>query len=50
MTAEYIDADRVLTTARGFGYPTAREAALKLGYLIGEEFDALVKPEKMTRP
>jgi fumarate hydratase class II len=27
-----------------------REAAVKLGYLTGEEFDALVKPEKMTRP
>ncbi len=27
-----------------------REAALKLGYLTGEEFDALVKPETMTHP
>jgi fumarate hydratase class II len=27
-----------------------REAAVKLGFLTGEEFDALVKPEKMTRP
>jgi fumarate hydratase, class II len=27
-----------------------REAALKLGFLTGEEFDQLVKPEKMTRP
>jgi fumarate hydratase class II len=27
-----------------------REAALKLGYLTGEEFDQLVKPEKMTHP
>ena len=27
-----------------------REAAVKLGYLTGEEFDALVKPEKMTKP
>jgi len=27
-----------------------REAALKLGYLTGEEFDQLVKPERMTRP
>jgi fumarate hydratase class II len=25
-----------------------REACLKLGYLTGEEFDALVRPEKMT--
>ena len=27
-----------------------REAAVKLGYLTDEEFDALVKPEKMTKP
>ncbi|MFZ0581644.1 MAG: class II fumarate hydratase [Candidatus Acidiferrales bacterium] len=27
-----------------------REAALKLGYLSAEEFDELVKPEKMTHP
>src|SRR5258706_12698743 len=27
-----------------------REAALKLGYLTGEEFDAVVKPEQMVRP
>jgi fumarate hydratase, class II len=27
-----------------------REAALKLGYLTGEEFDQLAQPEKMTRP
>src|SRR5580692_1109884 len=27
-----------------------REAALKLGHLTGEEFDELMKPEKMTRP
>jgi fumarate hydratase, class II len=27
-----------------------REAAVKLGHLTGEEFDALVKPEKMTKP
>lgn len=27
-----------------------REAALKLGYLTGEEFDQIVRPEKMTRP
>ena len=27
-----------------------REAALKLGYLKGEEFDELVRPEKMTHP
>ena len=27
-----------------------KEATLALGYLTSEEFDALVKPEKMTRP
>jgi fumarate hydratase class II len=27
-----------------------REAAVKLGYLTGEEFDALVRPEDMTHP
>jgi fumarate hydratase class II len=27
-----------------------REACLKLGYLSGEEFDALMKPENMTHP
>ena len=31
-------------------HSSLREAALKLGYLTGEEFDSLVKPEKMTRP
>jgi fumarate hydratase class II len=29
---------------------TLREAALSLGYLDGAEFDALVRPERMTRP
>ena len=27
-----------------------REACLKLGYLTGEEFDRLVRPEAMTHP
>ena len=27
-----------------------REACLKLGYLSGEEFDALVRPADMTHP
>jgi fumarate hydratase class II len=31
-------------------HTSLREAALKLGYLTGEEFDQLVKPERMTRP
>jgi fumarate hydratase class II len=29
---------------------TLREAALSLGYLTGEEFDRLVRPEEMVRP
>ena len=29
---------------------TLREAALALGYLTGEEFDAAVRPEEMTHP
>jgi len=31
-------------------HSSLREAALKLGHLTGEEFDLLVKPERMTRP
>src|SRR5216117_2634393 len=31
-------------------HTSLREAALKLGYLTGEEFDHLVRPERMTRP
>ncbi len=31
-------------------HTSLREAALKLGYLSGEEFDAMVKPETMTHP
>src|SRR5205085_1803049 len=31
-------------------HSTLREAALKLGYLTGEEFDAAVRPEEMVRP
>ena len=29
---------------------TLREAALSLGYLTPEEFDAAVRPEEMTHP
>ena len=29
---------------------TLREEALKRGFVSGEEFDRLVKPERMTRP
>jgi len=31
-------------------HSSLREAALKLGHLTGEEFDHLMKPEKMTKP
>jgi fumarate hydratase class II len=31
-------------------HSSLREAALKLGYLTGAEFDEWVRPEKMTRP
>ena len=31
-------------------HSSLREAALKLGYLSGDEFDQLVRPEKMTKP
>jgi fumarate hydratase, class II len=31
-------------------HSSLREAALKLGHLTGDEFDQLVKPEKMTHP
>jgi fumarate hydratase class II len=31
-------------------HTSLREAAVKLGYLTGEEFDQWVRPEKMTRP
>jgi len=31
-------------------HSSLREAALKLGYLTGEEFDTLVRPEKMAPP
>ncbi len=31
-------------------HTSLRQAALKLGFLTGEEFDALVKPEDMTHP
>src|SRR3954454_6737019 len=31
-------------------HTSLKEAALKLGYLSAEDFDTLMKPEKMTRP
>jgi fumarate hydratase class II len=45
----YDKAAKVAHTAN-VEHTSLREAALKLGYLSGEEFDQLVRPEKMTKP
>src|SRR5204862_3860967 len=45
----YDKAAKVAHTAH-VEHTSLREAALKLGYLTGEEFDQLMKPERMTRP
>jgi fumarate hydratase class II len=45
----YDNAAKVAKTAH-HEHTSLREAALKLGFLSGEEFDALVKPEDMTHP
>ncbi|AJE03741.1 class II fumarate hydratase [Geobacter pickeringii] len=45
----YDKAARIAHTAYAEG-TTLREACLKLGYLSAAEFDALVRPEEMTRP
>jgi len=45
----YDKAAKVAHTAH-VEHSSLREAALKLGFLTGEEFDQLVKPEKMTHP
>jgi len=45
----YDNAAKIAHTAH-VEHSSLREAAIKLGHLTGEEFDALVKPEKMTRP
>jgi fumarate hydratase, class II len=45
----YDKAARIAHTAH-VDHSSLREAALKLGYLTGEEFDATVKPETMTHP
>jgi fumarate hydratase class II len=45
----YDKAAKVAHTAH-VDHSSLREAALKLGYLTGEEFDAAVKPETMTHP
>src|SRR5689334_17363960 len=45
----YDKAAKVAHTAH-VEHSSLREAALKLGYLTGEEFDAALKPETMTHP
>jgi fumarate hydratase class II len=45
----YDKAAKIAHTAH-VDHSSLREAALKLGYLTGEEFDAIVKPETMTHP
>jgi fumarate hydratase class II len=45
----YDKAAKIAKTAHANG-TTLREEAVRLGYLKGEEFDRLVKPERMTRP
>jgi fumarate hydratase, class II len=45
----YDNAAKVAHTAH-HEHSSLRAAALKLGFLTGEEFDALVKPEDMTHP
>ena len=45
----YDNAAKVAKTAHHEG-TSLREAALKLGFISGEDFDALVRPEDMTHP
>ena len=45
----YDKAAQVAKAAHANG-TTLREEALRLGFVSGEEFDRLVRPEKMTRP
>ncbi|GAC1701555.1 MAG: class II fumarate hydratase [Candidatus Acidiferrum sp.] len=45
----YDNAAKVAHTAHR-EHTSLREAALKLGFVSGEEFDALVRPEDMTHP
>jgi fumarate hydratase class II len=45
----YDNAAKVAKTAH-HEHTSLREAAVKLGFLTGEEFDQLVRPEKMTGP
>jgi fumarate hydratase, class II len=45
----YDNAAKVAKTAHHEG-TSLREAALKLGFISGDDFDALVRPEDMTHP
>ncbi len=45
----YDNATKVAKTAHANG-TTLREEALRLGFVTGEEFDAIVRPEKMISP
>ena len=45
----YDNAAKVAKKAHAEGI-TLKEAAVELGLLTAEEFDELVKPEKMARP
>jgi fumarate hydratase, class II len=45
----YDNAAKIAHTAH-VEHTSLKDAALKLGYLTGEEFDQLVRPEKMTHP
>ena len=45
----YDKAAKVAKTAHSEG-TTLREAVIRLGYLSGDEFDRMVRPERMTRP
>jgi fumarate hydratase class II len=45
----YDKAAKIAHTAH-LDHSSLREAAMKLGHLTGEEFDQLMKPERMTRP
>jgi fumarate hydratase class II len=45
----YDKAAKIAKTAHENG-TTLREEAIRLGYVTGQEFDRLVRPEKMIRP
>jgi len=45
----YDNAAKVAKSAHARG-TTLKEEAVRLGFVSAEEFDRLVKPERMTRP